>query len=69
MLAASLLGRIMNRARRLETGLAARGYQGDLNVLVDNRPLHVWAIVLILASQAALVGVSLGLARMFPCLR
>ena len=69
MLAASLLGRIMNRASRLETGLAARGYQGDLNVLAEDRPLSVAGIVLTLASQVSLVGVSLLLVRILPCLK
>jgi cobalt/nickel transport system permease protein len=69
MLAASLLGRIMNRASRLETGLAARGYQGDLNVLVEDRPVSVVGIALTLASQISLVVVSLFLASIFPCLK
>ncbi len=69
MLAASLFGRIMNRASRLETGLAARGYQGDLNVLTEDRPLSLRAVVLILASQASLVVVSVFLVSIFPCLK
>ncbi len=69
MLAASLLGRIMNRASRLETGLAARGYQGDLNVLSEDRPLSLRWIVLTVASQVALVVVSLVLVGVFPCLK
>jgi cobalt/nickel transport system permease protein len=69
MLAASLLGRIMNRASRLETGLAARGYHGDLNVLAEDRPLSLGWIVLTLASQVSLVVVSLFLVGVFPCLK
>ena len=69
VLAASLLGRVMNRASRLETGLAARGYQGDLNVLTEDRPMSSRAVALILASQASLTGVSLLLMGAFPCLK
>ncbi len=69
MLAACLLGRIMDRASRLETGLAARGYQGDLNVLAEDRPLSWGWIALTLASQVSLVVVSLFLVGVFPCLK
>lgn len=69
VLAALLLCRVMNRARRLETGLAARGYQGDLNVLEEDRPMGLGGVVVTLVAQVSLVVVSLFLARVFPCLR
>jgi cobalt/nickel transport system permease protein len=69
LLAAALLGRILDRASRLEVGLAARGYQGNLNVLADERPLSSWAIALTVAGQVSLVAVSLVIVRIFPCLR
>lgn len=69
LLAAALLGRILNRASRLEVGLAARGYQGNLNVLADERPLSSLAIALTVASQVSLVVVSLISVSLFPCLK
>ncbi|MBF0144287.1 MAG: cobalt ECF transporter T component CbiQ [Magnetococcales bacterium] len=35
LLAAGLLGRSLDRSRRLETGLAARGFRGELPILVQ----------------------------------
>jgi hypothetical protein len=39
LLAATLLGRSLARARRLEIGLAARGFEGELKVLTPPRAL------------------------------
>jgi cobalt/nickel transport system permease protein len=69
LLAAALLGRILDRASRLEVGLAARGYQGDLNVLTEERPVSSWVLALTVASQVALVAVSLISVSIFPCLK
>jgi cobalt/nickel transport system permease protein len=38
LLMASLLPRVLGRARRLENGLAARGYSGELRFIQVNRP-------------------------------
>lgn len=38
MLAAAFFQRAMDKARRLETGLAARGFEGDLAVLPEDAP-------------------------------
>ncbi len=63
MLTAAFLGRVLDRARRLEMGLAARGYRGDLPVLVDEgRPS--WPVMGgILALQLATAFLSLHLSR------
>lgn len=41
---AGLLPRAMDRARRLETGMAARGWSGEMRVLSD-RPAASWAVL------------------------
>jgi cobalt/nickel transport system permease protein len=69
MLAGSLFWRTMDRAQRMENGLAARGYQGSLNVLVENRPLSINGVVITLAFQALLIVVSFILVEVFPCLK
>jgi cobalt/nickel transport system permease protein len=52
LLAGNLFQRGLDRARRLDIGLAARGYTGDLRVLTPDRPLS-W---LRLATAMMLVG-------------
>ncbi len=52
LLAGNLFQRGLDRARRLEIGLAARGYAGELRVLTPERPLS-WSR---LAAAMALVG-------------
>ncbi|MCO5126040.1 MAG: cobalt ECF transporter T component CbiQ [Rhodobacteraceae bacterium] len=53
MVIANLLPRAMDRARRMETGLAARGWQGEMRV-IDDRPAASGAVLaLILVAQAA----------------
>jgi len=56
MLLASLLPRVLNRARRLEAGLAARGYTGELRFVRLQRPASRQRQLLILG---LLAGVSL----------
>ena len=57
MVIANLLPRAMARARRMETGLAARGWQGGMRVLTQRRPVSVGMVVLVLVLQVA-VGVA-----------
>lgn len=57
MVIANLLPRAMARARRMETGLAARGWQGGMPVLTQRRPVSVGMVVLVLVLQVA-VGVA-----------
>lgn len=61
LLAGNLFQRALDRARRLEVGLAARGYAGELRVLTPQRPLS-WVR---LAAALALVG-SVGLLGAVP---
>ncbi|PTV97210.1 cobalt/nickel transport system permease protein [Rhodobacter aestuarii] len=50
---AALLPRAMARARRLEVGLAARGWQGEMRVLSDRARASWLSLGAILAAQAA----------------
>ncbi len=61
LLIGQLLPRAMERARRLETGLAARGFDGSLPTISTAHPASVPALALILGGQALLAGVSLWL--------
>jgi cobalt/nickel transport system permease protein len=57
LLMASLLPRVLGRARRLENGLAARGYSGELRFIAIERPgsrLRQIGIVTLLLSVAVL---------------
>ncbi len=54
LLLAGLLPRTLSRAERLEAGLAARGYDGDLVFISREQPLNTWRLVLIGASLASL---------------
>lgn len=54
LLAASLLPRVLDRATRMQHGLAARGYAGELRVLAPARALSVRFVALALLSQAAI---------------
>jgi cobalt/nickel transport system permease protein len=56
LLAASLLQRSLAQARRLEIGLAARAYDGELRVLTPTYPLSCRRLVL---TGAVLLGVAL----------
>lgn len=63
MLAANLLPRTLDRARRLETGLAARGWTGaSLTVLSPARPVSTRGLVATLATLAALAALGLAAA-------
>lgn len=59
VLIASLLPRSLDRARRLEIGLAARGWNGEFRVLGDRRPISPLGITLALTADLSvlLVGV------------
>ncbi|WP_173981412.1 cobalt ECF transporter T component CbiQ [Magnetospirillum sp. SS-4] len=61
LLIAQLLPRAMERARRLEIGLAARGHDGSLPMLSPARPVSSVFLATVLAGQAALAGASLWL--------
>jgi cobalt/nickel transport system permease protein len=52
LLLASLLPRALDRARRLETGLAARGWDGEMRVLSDTPALSWPVLGLIVAAEA-----------------
>ena len=51
LLLARLLPRALDRARRLETGLAARGWEGEMRVLSDQPALSWPALALIVAVE------------------
>lgn len=54
------------RARRLQDGLAGRGFDGSLRVLVDGDPVSRRFVATSLAVLAALVGAIVALARLVP---
>jgi cobalt/nickel transport system permease protein len=58
MLGASLLPRALGRAQRLESGLAARGYDGELRFIQLAAPVSVprLALILIVVVVAAITG-------------
>ncbi|MHB9144482.1 MAG: cobalt ECF transporter T component CbiQ [Symbiobacteriia bacterium] len=58
LLVASLFGRVLDRARRLEYGLAARGYEGNLNVLPSEQALSVSSLGGIAALELAVIAFS-----------
>ena len=51
LLLASLLPRAFDRARRLETGLAARGWEGEMRVLRDPPALSYPVLALVVAAE------------------
>ncbi len=59
-LAGALFQRALEQARRLEIGLAARGYCGELRVLTPERPLS-WPRLTIVMAFVVLIGVMGGL--------
>jgi len=69
MLGSGLFLRVMNRAGRMERGLAARGYDGALNVLLEKRSLSAPAVILILAVQVSLALISIYVTGVFPWLK
>jgi cobalt/nickel transport system permease protein len=54
LLIANLLPRALDRARRLEIGLAARGWDGDMRVLSRRAPVSAWGLTLVLLAEAAI---------------
>ncbi|WP_237152380.1 cobalt ECF transporter T component CbiQ [Oryzibacter oryziterrae] len=52
LLVANLLPRTLDRARRLETGLAARGWDGEMRVLSDSPKASPSVLIFILALEA-----------------
>jgi cobalt/nickel transport system permease protein len=69
MLAGTVLARSFERARRLEAGLAGRGFEGDLRVLDDERRTSPRFVAVTVAGLAALalVGLAVSSGR-FPAL-
>ena len=59
LLIAMLLPRAMDSARRLEVGLAARGFDGALPMLSPVRPVSAVRLGLIVTGQALLAGAAL----------
>lgn len=59
LLVALLLPRALDRARRLENGLAARGFDGSLPMLSPRRPVSFRFIAAALGFQAAVLGIGL----------
>ena len=59
LLVANLLPRAMDRARRMEIGLAARGWEGEFRVLSPHRPvsLHAMAVIVALLGSVTALGV------------
>jgi len=55
---ASLFIRAIDRARRLEMGLAARGYQGELRVLSCRHAVSVRGLLLALATQLSIIALA-----------
>ena len=55
MVIANLLPRAMARARRMETGLAARGWQGEMRVLSSPVPVSGRTVALVLVVQIAVL--------------
>ena len=58
-LAAALLPRVLDRARRMETGLATRAYAGELRTLSAPMPLSPRFVAATLALDVVIIAVSL----------
>lgn len=59
LLIANLLPRALDRARRLEVGLASRGWDGEMRVLSRRAPTSVPALALVLLVEAATAAVGI----------
>ena len=59
LLIANLLPRALERARKLETGLAARGWNGDMRVLTRKTPVSWPALSGVVGLEAAVLAVGL----------
>ncbi|WP_296702202.1 cobalt ECF transporter T component CbiQ [Thiocapsa sp. UBA6158] len=66
VLAATLFGRSLARARRLEIGLAARGFEGELKVLTPPRALSATRVVLAGTTLLLVGATDLALGRLLP---
>lgn len=55
LLAAALLPRVLDRGRRLEAGLAARGHDGSLRVVTRHRPASPRFLALSFSAQALIL--------------
>ena len=64
MLAATLFQRALDHGHRLETGLAARGYDGDLTVLTPERRLEPRRLAAVAAVLAGVIVLALLTARL-----
>ncbi len=59
LLIGNLLPRAFDRARRLEVGLAARGWDGEMRVLSNKTKLSVLGLALVLLAEAATLAVGI----------
>ena len=59
LLAANLLPRAMDRARRLEVGLSARGWEGKMRVLPQHEKLSISGLAAVLALLAATAAIGM----------
>ncbi len=59
VLIANLLPRSLDHARRLEVGLAARGWDGEMRVLSRHAAVSWRALILVLVVEAAVAGLGL----------
>jgi len=59
LLVANLLPRAMDRARRMEMGLAARGWDGEMRVLSKSAPVSAPGLALVLLVEASIVALGI----------
>ncbi|MBR9971987.1 cobalt ECF transporter T component CbiQ [Magnetospirillum sulfuroxidans] len=59
LLAAALLPRALDQARRLEMGLLARGFDGSLRTLMPAQRVRPWRLAVIAGGLALMAGLSL----------
>ena len=57
LLVGNLLPRALDRARRLEIGLAARGWDGEMRVLTTPAKISAAGVITVLAVEAATVAI------------
>lgn len=68
LLTVSFLGRVLDRVRRLETGLAARGYQGELRILSEPCQPKWRVLAAIVAVMGLVVAASVCVSETWPIL-
>jgi len=66
MLTVSFFGRVLDRVRRLETGLASRGYEGEMRVLADERGPQRLALLGIVALEVLVLLLSICMGGRWP---